>query len=143
MTGKSGGTFVTDEGTLYFIGATCGRKRYYPYSRAEMDKNFDSHKVTNYFDLFTGMFGQPKAPSFTKFTVKDSGIEINSYTADDKGNATLFNTMRVVRNTPHAIPSGVGPALTEPKEGQKFIRNGQLFIRRDGRTYNALGQRIE
>ena len=143
MTGKSGGTFVTDEGTLYFIGATCGRKRYYPYSRAEMDKNFDSHKVTNYFDLFTGMFGQPKAPSFTKFTVKDSGIEINSYTADDKGNATLFNTMRVVRNTPHAKPSGVEPALTEPKEGQKFIRNGQLFIRRDGRTYNALGQRIE
>ena len=74
MTGVEGGTFTTDDGTLYFIGATCGRKRYYPYDRAKMDAEYENHKVTNYFDLMTGMFGQPGAPSFTKFTVK-SGVQ--------------------------------------------------------------------
>ena len=62
--------------------------------------------VKNYFDLFTGMFGQPEKPSFTKITVKDDCIEFNSYTADDdEGNVTLFNTMKVVRTKPHGIPA--------------------------------------
>ena len=115
MTGKKGGTFCTDDGTFYFIGATCGHKRYYPHSRERMEKEytedpavlFDNkhHNVKNYFDLFTGMFGQPEAPSFTKITVKDDCIEFNSYTADDdEGNVTLFNTMKVVRTKPHGVP---------------------------------------
>ncbi len=106
-TGYKGGTYRTDDGTLYFIGATCGRKRYYPHSRERMDQDFvnGKHDVPNYFDLFTGMFGQPEAPSFTKITVKDDCIEFNSYTADDdEGNVTLFNTMRVVRTKPHGTP---------------------------------------
>ncbi len=108
VTGYKNGTYCTDEGTLYFIGATCGRKRYYPHSREQMDKDFEAgkHNVKNYFDLFTGMFGQPGAPSFTKITVKSDCIELNSYTADDdQGNVTLFNTMRIVRNTPHTAPN--------------------------------------
>ena len=145
MTGKEGGTFVTDQGTLYFIGATCGRKRYYPYTRQKMEDEYSKHKVTNYFDLFTGMFGQPGAPSFTKFTVKSDCIELNSYTADSNGNATLLNTMQIKRNTPHSLPSGLQNLSTETtvREGEKFIRNGQLFIRKDGRTYNALGVIVE
>ena len=106
-TGYKGGTYRTDEGTLYFIGATCGRKKYYPHSRERMENDYAAgkHDVPNYFDLFTGMFGQPEAPSFTKITVKDDCIEFNSYTADDdQGNVTLFNTMRVVRTQPHTIP---------------------------------------
>ena len=106
-TGYKGGTYRTDEGTLYFIGATCGRKKYYPHSRERMENDYAAgkHDVPNYFDLFTGMFGQPEAPSFTKITVKDDCIEFNSYTADDdQGNVTLFNTMRVVRTLPHTIP---------------------------------------
>jgi hypothetical protein len=106
-TGYKGGTYCTDDGTLYFIGATCGRKRYYPHSRERMEQDFvnGKHDVPNYFDLFTGMFGQPEAPSFTKITVKDDCIEFNSYTADDdEGNVTLFNTMRVVRTKPHGTP---------------------------------------
>ncbi len=105
MTGKKGGTFCTDDGTFYFIGATCGHKRYYPHSRERMEDDyaedietiFDNkhHNVKNYFDLFTGMFGQPEKPSFTKITVKSDCIEFNSYTADDdEGNVTLFNTMK-------------------------------------------------
>lgn len=108
MTGYKGGTYCTDDGTLYFIGATCGRKRYGPHTRERMDSDYENgkHDVKNYFDLFTGMFGQPGAPSFTKITVKDDCIEFNSYTADDdEGNVTLFNTMRVVRNAAHGVPS--------------------------------------
>ena len=141
MTGKKGGTFTTDEGTLYFIGATCGRKRYSPYSRAKLDSYYDKHKVTNYFDLFTGMFGQPKAPSFTKFTVKDDCIEMNSYTADQNGNATLINTMRVVRNQQHTAALEEIP-VENLRNGQKFIRNGQLYILKDGKIFNIFGQTV-
>jgi nitrite reductase/ring-hydroxylating ferredoxin subunit len=115
MTGKSGGTFTTDDGTLYFIGATCGHKRYYPHSRERMERDYTEdpallrdnkhHYVKNYFDLFTGMFGQPEAPCFTKITVKDDCLEFNSYTADDdQGNVSLLNTMRVVRTKAHTVP---------------------------------------
>ena len=115
MTGYKGGTYCTDDGTLYFIGATCGRKRYGPHTRARMEADYEpdpakltkgKHDVENYFDLFTGMFGQPGKPSFTKITVKDDCIEFNSYTADDdEGNATLYNTMKVVRTKPHGVPA--------------------------------------
>ena len=143
MTGKVGGTFKTDDGTLYFIGATCGRKRYYPYDRTKLDSYYDKHKVTNYFDLFTSMFGQPGSPSFTKFTVKDGAIEMNSFTADKNGNAKLFNTMKVVRSKPHSIPSGYEDmAQPDIRDGKKYLRDGQVFIQIDGKTYNVLGQKI-
>ena len=144
MTGIEGGTYNTDDGTLYFIGATCGRKRYYPYDRAKMDDNFDKHKVTNYFDLFTGLFGQPGAPSFTKFTVKNDGIEINSYMADSNGNASLFNTMHVKRTQPHTVPfQAIENVETQMQEGEKFLHNGQLFILKNGQIYNVLGAKVE
>jgi hypothetical protein len=153
MTGKEGGTFCTDDGTMYFIGATCGRKRYYPYSRAQMEEMYTTdpsilyddnhHDVLNYFDLFTSMFGQPGAPSFTKFTVKSDCIEMNSYKADSEGNATLFNTMQVKRTKPHTVPSGYeNMSIDTPRDGEKFIRDGQLFIRIDGKIYNVIGQKI-
>ena len=115
MTGYKGGTYCTDDGTFYFIGATCGHKRYYPHSRQRMENEYTDdinllqddkhHNVKNYFDLFTGMFGQPEAPTFTKITVKDDCLEFNSYTADDdQGNVSLINTMRIVRTKEHTIP---------------------------------------
>jgi len=89
------------------------------------------------------MFGQPGAPSFTKFTVKSDCIEINSYTADSNGNASLINTMQVKRNAPHTPPTGVETVNAEVRDGEKFLRNGQLFILRDGKVYNMLGERVE
>ncbi|MBR1564742.1 MAG: metallophosphoesterase family protein [Paludibacteraceae bacterium] len=156
MTGYKGGTYCTDDGTLFFIGATCGRKRYYPHTKARMENDYteDSkllqdgkhHNVKNYFDLFTGMFGQPEAPSFTKITVKDDCIEFNSYTADDdEGNVTLINTMRIVRNKEHTIPTGFEDLTPEqaPREGQKFIRNNNIYILHNGKTYNLLGVEVK
>jgi len=114
MTGYKGGTYRTDDGTFYFISATCGRKRYSPHSRERMERDYAAtpeeltkgkHNVKNYFDLFTGMFGQPGEPCFTKITVKEDCLEFNSYTADDdKGNVSLLNTMRVIRTKNHTIP---------------------------------------
>lgn len=152
ITGKKGGTYCTDDGTLYFIGATCGRKRYYPHSRTRMENEYDPtkirdgnhHNVQNYFDLFTGMFGQPEAPSFTKITVKSDCLEFNSYTANTDGTATLINTMRMVRTKEHGVPD-YHEGIETPKmvkEGDKFIQDGILLIRRDGRTYNILGKEI-
>ena len=152
VTGKKNGTYCTDDGTLYFIGATCGRKRYYPHNRTRMESEYteDSkllydghhHNVKNYFDLFTGMLGQPGKPSFTKITVKDECIEFNSYMAEEDSTATLFNTMKVVRNKEHTVPVGFEDILPEVrlKEGKKFIHDNQLFILHDGHVYNIFGQ---
>ena len=90
-------------------------------------------------DLFTGYFGQPGAPSFTKFTVTSEGIVLNSYTADKNGNASLINTMTVKRNAQHTPPTGIENVQVDVRDGEKFIRDGQLFILRDGRVYNAQG----
>ena len=156
MTGYKNGTYCTDDGTFYFIGATCGHKRYYPHTRQRMEneytddlsKLFDNkhHNVPNYFDLFTGMFGQPEAPTFTKITVKEDYLEFNSYTADDEDlNVTLINTMRIKRNREHTV-TDLHEGVVTPKavkEGEKFLRDGQLFILRDGRTFNAMGQEMK
>jgi len=29
------------------------------------------------------------------------------------------------------------------RDGKKFIRDGQVFIQRDGRTYNVLGENVK
>ncbi len=156
VTGYKGGTYRTDDGTLYFIGATCGRKRYYPHNRARMESEYTEdpallhddkhHNVKNYFDLFTGMLGQPEAPSFTKITVKEDCLEFNSYKADDdEGNVTLYNTIKVVRTKDHGVPSGFDDIIPESsvKEGKKFIRNSNIYIMHEGRVYNMLGQVVE
>ena len=154
-TGIEGGTFTTDDGTLYFIGATCGNKRYEPYSRYVMDTAYTTnpallydnhhHNVENLFDLFTSKFGQPGAPSYTRFNVSDNGIEVVTYMIDAEGNKTAFNTINVKRSHRHGEGTGVESTKFDASipEGEKFIRNGQLFIRKDGRTYNILGKTVK
>ncbi|MBR1878008.1 MAG: metallophosphoesterase [Paludibacteraceae bacterium] len=154
-TGLEGGTFTTDDGTLYFIGATCGRKRYEPYSRYVMDtaytvdpaKLYDNrhHNVPDLFDLFTTKFGQPGAPSYSRFNVSGEGIEVITYKTDAEGNKEVFNTIKVKRTKPHTLPTGIDEVPVERnwRDRQKFIRNGQIFIRKDGRTFNMLGQPVE
>jgi len=144
MTGKEGGTFTVDDGTLYFIGATCGRKRYYPFSREEMDANYSVHKVTNYFDLFTSKFGQPGSPVYTKITVKSDGLYLDSYQVNiTDGTVSLYNSIKVVRTKAHTIPAGINEVQTvDAAQSGKFILNGQFYIIREGKTYNAQGMRL-
>ena len=144
--GYKGGTFKVDDGTLYFIGATSGEKRYYPYSRTQMEGYYDVHKVENYFDLFTGMFCQPGAPSYSTFTVKDKTITVNSYTADQEGNATLFNTFKVVREREHTPLTGWEEVVVEgmPESGTtKMLYQGQIILVREGVAYDLLGRIVQ
>ena len=151
-TGLEGGTFTTNDGTLYFIGATCGRKRYEPYSRADMEEEYTTdpsilydyhhHNVENLFDLFTSKFGQPGTPSWTRFNVTSEGIEVITYYLDkNTGNKTVFNTIRV-KHAP--VATGIDETAVENKvsNGEKFIKDGQLYIRKDGRIYNVIGQEM-
>ena len=50
--------------------------------------------------------------------------------------------MRMVRTRQHTIPEVI-EGIDNPEtisNGNKFLQNGMLFIRCDGRTYNMLGQ---
>ena len=153
-TGLEGGTFTTDDGTLYFIGATCGRKRYEPYNRETMDADYTTdpallfdnkhHNVKNLFDLYTTKYGQPDVPSYSRFNVTNEGIEVITYGTDADGNKTVYNTIKVKRTQPHSIPTGIDNQQIEMniREGEKFIREGQLFIRKNGKIYNVIGQEI-
>ena len=146
MSGYKGGTYNVDEGSLYFIGATCGEKRYYPYTQSQMESYYSAHQVENYFDLFTGMFCQPGAPSYTTLSVKDMTITVNSYTADAEGNSTLFNTFQVVRTKEHTSLTGFEELIVEelPTSGTtKMLYQGQIIMLRDGIAYDVLGRVIK
>ena len=145
--GYKGGTYLVDDGSLYFIGATCGSKKYYPYSKTQMEAYYPDHQVENYFDLFTGMFCQPGAPSYTTFSVKDKMITVNSYTADEEGNSTLFNTFKVVREKEHTPLTGLEDIrvdqLPTGNVTTKLLYNGQIILMRNGVAYDVLGNIIE
>lgn len=146
MSGYKGGTYLVDDGSLYFIGATCGSKKYYPYSRTQMESYYPDHQVENYFDLFTGMFCQPEAPSYTTFSVKDKTITVNSYTTDAEGNSTLFNTFKVVREREHTPLTGLEDIRVDSMPNvdgtTKILHDGQLYLIREGVAYDLLGRVI-
>ena len=145
--GYKGGTYTVDNGAMYFIGSTCGHKRYWPYTKEEMEEDFNAHKVENYFDLFTGMFAQPDKPSFSVFKVKDTTITVDSYTAAPDGTATLFNTFVVKRTQPHSTLAGVENIplqdLLNNHNTSKVLHNGQVLVIRDGVMYTVLGQKVQ
>lgn len=135
MSRYQGGTFTVNDGTLYFIGATCGSKRYNPNSQAVMEADLEKHKVENYYDLFTGMFCQPGSPSYSAFTVDGSTITVNSYRRQN-GNAQLFNTFKIQRTKNHTTQTSKNEAL-------KVMQNGSMYIVHDQITYNAQGQIVK
>ena len=152
-TGLEGGTFTTDDGTLYFIGATCGRKRYEPKSRATLDSQYSAdpadwfdwahHNVPNYFSLFTSKFGQPGTPSYSRFNVSSECIEIVTYKTDENGDKVVFNTIQVKNNRPSSLPDAIDNIQTDQTEqSEKVIVNGQLFIKKNGMMFNVIGQKI-
>ena len=81
--------------TLYFIGATCGAKRYTPLTREEMEASKHIHQMENYFDLFQQPFAQPGAPSYTRVTVKKDCLLLETFIVLPDGETRVFNTLRV------------------------------------------------
>ena len=77
------------DSTLYFIGATCGAKRYAPFTREEMEESKHIHQVENYYDLFQHL-AQPGAPSYTRVTVKKEQIMLETFKVLEDGRTELF-----------------------------------------------------
>ena len=82
------------DSTLYFIGATCGAKRYEPFTREEMEAGKHIHQVENYFDLFSKL-AQPGAPSYTRVTINKEHILLETYKVLPDGKTELFNTVTI------------------------------------------------
>jgi hypothetical protein len=75
-----------------------------------MEANYDKHQVANYWDLFTGKYGQPGAPTYSKITVSSSSIQVDSYTASSSAVATLFDSFTIVKND---IPTSISTIESE------------------------------
>ena len=151
-TGLEGGTFTTDNGTLYFIGATCGRKRYEPYSRARMEEeytedpellyDYSHHNVKDLFDLFTSKFGQPGSPSYTRFNVTSERLEAVTYYLDENDIPHIYNTIQV-KNSRKSWYEGIeNPQTNNDVRSEKILRDGQIYIIKNGLVYNVIGQKI-
>jgi 3',5'-cyclic AMP phosphodiesterase CpdA len=84
------------DSTLYFIGATCGAKRYTPLTREEMEASKHIHQVDNYFDLFQQPFAQPGAPSYTRVTVNKERLLLETFKVLPDGTTELFNTITIL-----------------------------------------------
>ena len=82
------------DNTLYFIGATCGAKRYTPLTREEMEASKHIHQVDNYFDLFSKL-SQPGAPSYTRVTVKKEYLLLETFKVHENGRIELYNTLTI------------------------------------------------
>ena len=82
------------DSTLYFIGATCGAKRYTPLTREEMEATKHIHQVENYYDLFRRL-EQPGAPSYSRVTVYPDHLSLDTYKVLPDGKIELFNTIQL------------------------------------------------
>jgi hypothetical protein len=99
LTGLLGGTFDSKRGTIYFLNNSAGKKKYEPRNEAQMNAAFSAHGVPNYFSLFTGRFGQTGEPTFSNVIVSTDTIFITTYTVNDQGVASLFDSFKIIKNT--------------------------------------------
>ena len=97
VTGYEGGVFDVTYGPLYFINGTAGEKRYYPYTKEEMEEDYELHEVENYWDLFTGKFGQPGEPTFSEISVSTESIVVKTYTVNNNSEASLYDEFTLVK----------------------------------------------
>jgi hypothetical protein len=106
-----------------------------------MEADLSKHKVENYYDLFTGMFCQPGAPSYSVFTVDGDFITVNSYRIYKGKAPELFNTFTIKRTKAHGSGGLIGQMIQE-QGAAKVIYNGHMYILRADIAYNALGQAV-
>ena len=73
--------------------------------------------------------------SETEFTVFTRTGEEESYVISEVDKITFANV-----TAPSAMEEVV-TSFDSPSKGEKFLYNGQLFIRRDGKVYDVMGRR--
>jgi 3',5'-cyclic AMP phosphodiesterase CpdA len=96
MTGIHGGIFNVDKGVLYFLNNSAGRKKYQPRTEDEMKAAEGTTRVADYYQFFH-RFGQTGEPTFSNVSVSTNAIIISTYTVDDAGTATLFDSFEVIK----------------------------------------------
>lgn len=117
MTGKEGGQFNVAQGTLFFLNNSAGKKKYEPRNEQEMIAALADHGVENYWGLFSGKFGQTGEPTFSHVHVETDSLTFTTYTVDDLGNPSLFDSFTVVKDPTqtsidaHEITSGPVKAI--------------------------------
>lgn len=99
MTGKQGGVFNVNGGTLYFLNNSAGKKKYEPRDERAMVDALSAHGVEDYWGLFSGKFGQTGEATFSKVTLSTDTITISTYTVDANGNETLFDIFEVIKES--------------------------------------------
>lgn len=133
MTGRAGGVYNVEQGTLFFLNNSAGKKKYEPRNEAEMIAAYSDHEVENYWGLFSGKFGQTGEPTFSKVSVSRDTIAFATYTVDDKGNATLFDSFRVVKGA--AGPDNIAAAKSQAAVSFR-VENGNIVA--DGADAGSL-----
>lgn len=124
MTGKSGGVFNVNEGTLYFLNNSAGRKKYEPRNESAMISSLGAHGVDNYWGLFSGKFGQTGEPTFSHVNLSSDKVEISTYTVDDLGVPTLFDSFTVIKDksTPNENISMSSKVTVTPNPTSDVVR---------------------
>jgi acid phosphatase type 7 len=100
VTGRLGGTFDVTNGTLFFLNNSSGKKKYEPRDSIAMEKEKATTGISDYFTYFTGRFGQSGEPTFSNISVSTDAIKVNTYTVNDGGLATLFDSFNIVKTVP-------------------------------------------
>jgi len=96
VTGKSGGTFNVQNGTLYFLNGSASSLEYAPNSKDYMNTMESSLGMTDYFGLFNGRFGQA-SNSYSYITVSTDEINVNTYSVSGLNVATLYDNYKVLK----------------------------------------------
>jgi len=99
VTGLLGGTFDSKRGTIFFLNNSAGKKKYEPRNQAQMAAVEAGVGISNYFSMFTGRFGQTGEPTFSNVEVSSDTIIISTYTVNDQGTASLFDSFKIIKNT--------------------------------------------
>jgi acid phosphatase type 7 len=107
MTGKQGGIYNVQNGTLYFLNNSAGKKKYEPRTQAQMEAAYSAHGITNYWGLFSGKFGQTGEPTFSEVKVTTDTLYLSTYTVNDEGAASLFDDFKVVKHVVTPEPTSV------------------------------------
>ncbi|MBK8808851.1 MAG: fibronectin type III domain-containing protein [Bacteroidales bacterium] len=110
VTGRLGGTFNTENGTLYFLNNSGGRKKYEPRDSVAMKNAETSLGVVDYFNLFTGRFGQTGEPTFSHITVSTDTITVSTYTVNDSA-TTLFDEYKIIKNLPVTLSISIPDSI--------------------------------
>jgi 3',5'-cyclic AMP phosphodiesterase CpdA len=122
VTGKEGGTFNVQKGMVYFLNNSAGKKKYTPCTMGQMANNENEHRVSSYYNMFSKL-GQTGEPAFSRVRISTSAINIDTYTVDEKGVASIFDTIKIVRNgNKEIIHKDAVASLEFINEGNRKVR---------------------